>query len=72
MSWIEGREKNEERKVFKRGEERNRKVKVKTAVSLLNPKTKILPELRMLIFCIWIRRPRSLRPVTGFVVSFSS
>ena len=32
------REKNEARKVKKRGEERKLKVKVKTAVSLLNPK----------------------------------
>ena len=31
-----------------------------------------MPELRKLIFCIWIRRPRSVRPVTGFVVSFRS
>ena len=32
-------EKNEARKAEKRGEERKRKAKVKTAVSLLNPKT---------------------------------
>ena len=32
------RKKNEARKAKKRGEERKRKVKVKTAVSLLNPK----------------------------------
>ena len=31
-----------------------------------------MPELRKLIFCSWIRRPQSVRPVTGFVVSFSS
>ena len=31
-----------------------------------------MPELRKLIFCIWIRRPRSVRPVNRFVVSFSS
>ena len=31
-----------------------------------------MPELRKLIFCIWIRRPRSVRPVNWFVVSFSS
>ena len=30
------------------------------------------PKLRKLIFCIWIRRPRSVRPVNRFVVSFSS
>ena len=29
-------------------------------------------ELRKLIFCIWIRRPRSVQPVNRFVVSFSS
>ena len=29
-------------------------------------------ELRKLIFCIWIRRPWSVRPVNRFVVSFSS
>jgi len=33
------KEKKEARKAEKRGEERKRKVKVKTAVSLLNPKT---------------------------------
>ena len=31
-----------------------------------------MPELRKLIFCIWIRRLRSVRPVNRFVVSFSS
>ena len=31
-----------------------------------------MPELRKLIFCIWIRRPRSERPANSFVVSFSS
>ena len=31
-----------------------------------------MPELHKLIFCIWIRRPRSVRPVNRFVVSFSS
>ena len=31
------RKKNEERKAKKRGEDKKRKVKVKTAVSLLNP-----------------------------------
>ena len=47
-------------------------------MSLLNPKTLSkfcflrMPELRKLIFCIWIRRPRSVRPVNRFVVSFSS
>ena len=54
-----------------------RKVKVKIAVSLLNPKISKfcflhMPELRKLIFCIWIRRPQSVRPANGFVISFSS
>ena len=31
-----------------------------------------MPELRNLRFCIWIIRPQSVRPVNGFVVSFSS
>ena len=31
-----------------------------------------MPELRKLIFCIWIRRPRSVRPVNRFLVSSSS
>ena len=31
-----------------------------------------MSELRKLILCIWIRRPRSVWPVNGFVVSFSS
>jgi len=61
-----------------RGEERKWKVTIKTAVSFLNPKTisKVcflcMPELCKLIFCIWIRRPWSVRPVNSFVVSFSS
>ena len=68
--------KNEARKVKKRGGKA--KGKVKTAVSLLNPKTILkfcflcIPELRKLIFCIWIRRPSSVRPVNSFVASFSS
>ena len=72
--------KNWGKKSKKRGEERKRKVKVKTAVhsSLLNPKTILtfcflhMPKLRKLIFCIWIRRPWSLRPVNSFMVNFSS
>ena len=66
------------KKSEKRRKERKRKVKVKTAVSLINARTISkfcflrIPELRKLIFCIWIRRPRSVRPVNGFVVSFSS
>ena len=71
--------KNEARKAKKEsGEERKRKVKVKTVVSLLNPKTMLklcylrMPELRKLIFCMWIRRLPSVRPVNRFVVSFSS
>ena len=59
-------------------EERKWKVKVKTVVSLLSPKTiskfsfLCMPELRKLIFCIWIRRPQSVLPVNNFVLSFSS
>ena len=66
------------KKSEKRREERKRKVNVKTAVSLLNPKTMSkfcflrMPELRKQIFCIWIRRPPSVRPMNRFVVSFSS
>ena len=72
------REKKRGKKSEKRSEERKRKVKVKTAVSLLNSKTISrfcflhMPELCKLIFCIWIRRPRSVWPVNGFVASFSS
>ena len=65
--------KNEARKAKKRGEERKRKVNVKTAVSLLCQFCFLrMPELRKLIFCIWITRPPSVRPVNRFVVSFSS
>ena len=72
------REKKGGKKSEKRREERKRKVNVKTAVSLLNPKTISkfcflrMPELRKVIFCIWIRRAPSVRPVNRFVVSFSS
>ena len=57
------REKNETRKAKKEGGEKA-KVKVKTAVSLLNAKTTrnfvyANAELHKLIFCIWIRRLRS-------------
>ena len=31
-----------------------------------------MPELRKPIFCIWIRRPPSVRPVNRFMVSFRS
>ena len=31
-----------------------------------------MPKLRKLIFRIWIRRQRSVRPVNSFMVSFSS
>ena len=31
-----------------------------------------MPELHKLIFCNWIRRPRSVRPANGIVVSFST
>ena len=60
----------------KRGEERKRKVTVKTAVNVIfKPKISKfcflrMPELRKLIFCIWITRLRSVRPANGFLVSF--
>lgn len=60
------REKKMSKKSEKRGEERKGKVKVKKGCFLR------MPELRKLIFCIRIRRPWRLRPVNGFVVSFSS
>ena len=72
------REKKWGKKSKKRGEERKQKVKFKTAVSLLNPKTISkfcflpMPKLRKLIFCIWIKRPQSVRSVNGFAVSFST
>ena len=72
------REKKWGKKSQKGGEERKRKVKVKSAVSLFNPKpvSKFyflrMPELRKLLVCIWIKRLRSVQPVNGFVVSFSS
>ena len=31
-----------------------------------------MPKLCKLIFCNWIRNPQSVRPVNGFMVSFSS
>ena len=31
-----------------------------------------MPKLCKLIFCTWIRNPQSVRPVNGFMVSFSS
>ena len=59
-------------KIEKRGEER--KVKVKTAVSLCQKFCFLcMPELHKLIFCIWIWRLWSVWPVIiGFMVSFSS
>ena len=59
----------------KKREERKRKLKVKVAVLLLNPQNLGLSahaELHKLIFCIWIRKLQSVRPVNRFVVSFSS
>ena len=52
-----------------------RKVKVKTAVSdLLEILLSVHARTSQAnnIICIWIRRPRSVRPVNGFVLSFSS
>ena len=54
------------KKSKKKGNERKWKVKVKTVVSLLNPKTILkfcflhIPPLHKLIFCIWITRPQDL------------
>ena len=31
-----------------------------------------MPERHKLIFCIWIKRLQSVRPLNGFMVSFSS
>ena len=67
------KEKKMRQKNWKRGEERKRKVEVKTAVSLCQKFCFLcMPELHKLIFCIWIRRLWSVWPVNGFMVSFSS
>ena len=64
-----GKKMRQEKRKKRGGKERKRKVKVKTAVSLLNPKTILkfcflrMPELHKLICCIWLRRPQSVRPV---------
>ena len=69
--------KNDARKA-KRGEERKRKVEVKTAVSLLNPKQsrnfafRACPNFARKYFASLIRRLLSVRPVNDFVVSFNS
>ena len=58
-----GQEKQKKRK------ERKWKVKVKTVLSLLNPKTVLkfcflrIPQLHKLIFCIWITRLQSVHPL---------
>ena len=64
--------KNEARKEKKGGEKA--KSKSQDCCGTYKPKFCFLrmPELRKLIFCIWIRRPPSVRPVNRFVVSFSS
>ena len=31
-----------------------------------------MPEVRKLVFCIWIRRPQSVRPVNNFVLTLIS
>jgi len=72
------KEKKWSKKSDKRGEERKWKVKVKTAELLLYPKAisefcfLCMPEIRKLIFCIWLRRAQGEWPVNGFIVSFSS
>ena len=65
------RKKNEARKAKKEGRRESEKYKSRL---LCHSKFCFLrmPGLRKLIFCIWIRRPRSVRPVNRFVVSFSS
>ena len=76
--WMPSKRKKWGKKSQKGGEERKRKVKVKSAVSLFNPKpvSKFyflhMPELCKLMVCIWIKRLQSVQPVNGFVVSFSS
>ena len=63
------------KKIENRGEERKRKVKSQhCCVTFKHKKFCFLhvPKLCKLIFCNWIRRPRSVRPANGFVVSFSS
>ena len=76
--WLQEKKEKTRREKRERGEERKWKVTIKTTVSFLNPKTiskfcflRML-ELCKLIFCIWIGRPGSVRPVNSFVVSFSS
>ena len=72
------RKKMRQEKRKKIGEERQRKEKVKTAVSLLNPKTIFKfyflrkPELHKLIICMCIRGPQNVHPANSFVVSFNS
>ena len=74
----QAKEKKWGKKSEKRGEEKKWKVILKTAVSLLNPKTITkfcflhMPKLRKLIFCIWIRRSQSVQPVNNFMVGLSS
>ena len=67
------------KKSERRGEERRTKINSQdrcvVVVFFFNPKTKIcflrMPGLPKLIFCSWIRRPRSVRPGNRFVVRFS-
>ena len=62
----------------KKGEGEKVKSKSQDCCVTFKPKTMLkfcflrMPELRKLIFCIWIRRAPSVRPVNRFVVSFSS
>ena len=53
------RKKKWDKKSEKRGEEKKRKVKVKTALSLSAHARTSQAD----VFCIWIRRPPSVRPV---------
>ena len=60
------REKNEASKAKKEGIRESKNFDISKFCFLC------MPELHKLIFCIWIRRLRTVQPVNGFVVSFSS
>ena len=68
---IKGREKRK-----KRGGKKARRKSEDRCVTFKSKISKFyflrMPELRKLIFCIWIRRSRGVRPRNSFVVSFSS
>ena len=73
---MSSKKKKRGKKSEKRGEERKRKVKVKTAVSLKRDLEILLSahartSQANIIVCIWIRTPQSVRPVNGFLVNCS-